>query len=55
VAAYEVALREHGGEVAEALRRLARAATDVDVAGLVDALAPGVDAATGLALLEPFV
>jgi hyaluronoglucosaminidase len=54
------ALREHGAEVLEALRGLAPARADGvkprdDVAALVEALAFGVDAATGAALLEPFV
>ena len=56
---YERALREHGAEVLDALRRLAAASADVappgDVPALIEALAPGVDAATGAALLEPFV
>jgi hyaluronoglucosaminidase len=55
---YERALREYGTEVVDALRRLAAEPADVarpaDVAGLVGALELGVDAATGLALLEPF-
>ena len=59
VSAFERALREHGAEVVEALRRLAPVPAGVvppgDVPALVDALAFGVDAATGLALLEPFV
>jgi hyaluronoglucosaminidase len=59
VAAFERALAAHGAEVVEALRALAPAAGEVappdDVAALVDALALGVDAATGVALLEPFV
>jgi hyaluronoglucosaminidase len=59
VAAYERALREHGAEVVDALRRLGGTADGVarpqDVAALVAALAGGVDAATGVALLEPFV
>ncbi|MDQ4030315.1 MAG: protein O-GlcNAcase [Actinomycetota bacterium] len=64
VASYERALREHGTEVVEALRRLGPSGTwpgsdpghvrPDDVAALIEALAPGVDAATGLALLEPF-
>jgi hyaluronoglucosaminidase len=58
-ASYERALREHGADVLDALRVLAPAPADVerpaDVHALVDALAFGVDAATGLALLEPFV
>jgi hyaluronoglucosaminidase len=58
---YERALREHGAEVLDALHRLAPAAQprDVDppaeVETLVDSLLLGVDAATGAALLEPFV
>ena len=62
LAAYERALAAHGAEVVEALRALARGASvgttqspaPADVAGLVGALAPGVDAAAGLALLAPF-
>ena len=46
-------------EVVAALREVAPAPADVarpsDVTQLVDALALGVDAATGLPLLEPFV
>jgi len=58
---YERALREHGAEVLEALHRLATASPprEVDppaeVESLVDALLLGVDAATAVALLEPFV
>jgi hyaluronoglucosaminidase len=56
---FERALREYGTEVVEALRRLAPAPAaaerPADVAALVVALRHGVDAATGLALLEPFV
>jgi hyaluronoglucosaminidase len=59
IASYECALREHGAEVHEALCRLAPEAAQVDrprdVRALVDALELGVDAATGRALLEPFV
>ena len=59
VVSYERALLEHGAEVLDALRRLAPAAADVeppaDVESLADALLLGVDAATGVALLEPFV
>lgn len=59
LASYEVALGEHGAEVVEALRELAPEPAEVeapaDLAALVDALAFGVDAATGLALLGPFV
>jgi hyaluronoglucosaminidase len=55
---FERALREHSVEVVEALRRLAPAPAHVrppaDLAALVEALADGVDAATGLALLAPF-
>ena len=59
IRAYERALCEHGAEVVEALRRLAPEPADVeppaDVESLADELLLGVDAATGLALLEPFV
>jgi hypothetical protein len=60
VASYERALREYGAEVVEALGRLVPGPVSVggrpgDVAALVVALRHGVDAATGLALLEPFV
>ncbi len=59
IASYERALREHGAEVVEVLRKLASESADVDspgnVQGLVDTLAPGVDAATAVALLAPFV
>lgn len=58
VASYERALRAYGAEAVEALRVLVSAPAEVppvaDVEALVDALALGVDAATGLALLEPF-
>jgi hyaluronoglucosaminidase len=56
VRAFERALREHGAEVVEALG-VARAGVErpSDVEGLIDALRQGVDAATGVALLEPFV
>ena len=58
-AAFERALCEHGSEVVGALRRLAPEPADVDepadVESLADALLLGVDAATGVALLEPFV
>ncbi len=58
VESYERALRGHGAEGVEALRELAAEPADVaapdDVPALVDALALGVDAATALALLEPF-
>jgi len=59
VAAFERALREHGAEVVDALRRLVSQPGHVepagDVASLADALLLGVDAATGVALLQPFV
>jgi len=59
IAAFERALREHGAEVVDALRRLVSQPAHVepagDVASLADALLLGVDAATGVALLEPFV
>jgi len=59
IRSFERALAEHGAEVVEALRRLAprrgNVAMPANVAALVDALAPGVDAATGAALLEAFV
>jgi hyaluronoglucosaminidase len=56
---FERALRAHGAEVVEALRRLDASTGSVphpsDLQELVGALAFGVDAATGVALLEPFV
>lgn len=56
---FERALRAHGPEVVQALRRLDPSRVSVtrasDLSELVDALAFGVDAATGAALLEPFV
>ena len=59
VASFERALERHGAEVLEALRRLApepaETARPGDVPALVRALQLGVDAATGVALLEPFV
>jgi hyaluronoglucosaminidase len=59
VESYGRALREHGAEVVDGLRALApqraRIERPADVEALVAALEPGVDAATGLALLEPFV
>ncbi|MFL6033460.1 MAG: beta-N-acetylglucosaminidase domain-containing protein, partial [Gaiellaceae bacterium] len=59
VAAFERALREHGAETVDALRRLVSQPAHVepagDVASLADALLLGVDAATGVALLQPFV
>jgi hyaluronoglucosaminidase len=58
IASYERALREHGAEVVDALRRLApqpvRVQRAADVPALVQALLLGVDAAAGAALLEPF-
>jgi hypothetical protein len=56
-ASFERALRAYGGEVLDALRGPASAeqASAQDVRTLADALAPGVDAATAQALLEPFV
>lgn len=60
-ASFERALQLYGAEVVEALRRLSRdrpqgaAADTADTQALVGALAFGVDAATGAALLEPFV
>ena len=59
IASYEGALRRHGAEVVQALRQLAPRPAQIerpaDLPGLIDALAPGVDAATATALLEPFV
>jgi hyaluronoglucosaminidase len=59
VESYTRALGAHGAEVVAALRRLssepARVDAPGDVRALVDALAVGVDAATGAALLESFV
>jgi hyaluronoglucosaminidase len=59
LASYERALREHGAEVLDALRHAAPNAAEVarpaDVPALVQALQLGVDAATAVALLEPFV
>jgi len=53
---YERALREHGAEVLEALHAEPADVTPPnDLAGLVEALALGVDAPTGAALLQPFV
>jgi hyaluronoglucosaminidase len=56
---FERALRAHGAEVVEALRLLSPARVEADAAAdvpaLIDALAFGVDASTGAALLEPFV
>jgi hyaluronoglucosaminidase len=57
-ASFERALQEYADEVVEALRALAPAPGDIrrvaDVEALVGALELGVDAPTGLALLEPF-
>ena len=56
VAAYGRALAAHGREVFEALGPpRADVQPPADIRGLVDALLLGVDAATGAALLEPFV
>jgi hyaluronoglucosaminidase len=60
IASYERALRAHGAEVLEALEQLVTTPhklveTPGDVAALVQALEPGVDAATGAALLREFV
>ena len=59
VTSYERALTLYAAEVVDALRALAPAPARVDsppedVPALIDSLAGGVDAATGLALLEPF-
>jgi hypothetical protein len=58
-ASYERALRTHGAEVVEALRRFDSPPAEVthanDLQELVAALAFGVTAAEGAALLEPFV
>jgi hyaluronoglucosaminidase len=58
VASYERALRDHGAEVVESLRRLApeRVAVSIprDVPALIEALALGVDPAGAIGLLEPF-
>ena len=59
VSSFEHALRVHGAEVVDTLRRLAPERVQVDapadIPALIDALAFGVDAAAGAALLEPFV
>jgi hyaluronoglucosaminidase len=56
VASYGRALGDHGAEVLDALGEpAAGVATPDEVPALIDALALGVDAATGAALLEPFV
>jgi hyaluronoglucosaminidase len=52
---FERALRAHGAEVLEALGAPAKVSPPSDLPALVEALALGVDAATGAALLEPFV
>jgi hyaluronoglucosaminidase len=59
-AAFERALARYGEEVVEALRhlalpRLSGTSNVSDIGSLVDALTLGVDAATAVALLEPFV
>lgn len=64
-ASFERALRDYGAEVLEGLRALAEPSALADrdspcqptltPRALADALQPGVDAATGVALLEPFV
>ena len=59
IVSYERALREHGAAVVAALWELGAKPAALerprDLRGLIDALEPGVDTATGLALLEPFV
>jgi hyaluronoglucosaminidase len=59
VSSFERALAEHGAEVRDALVSSSPRRVDVerptDVPALVQALLLGVDAATGAALLEPFV
>jgi hyaluronoglucosaminidase len=59
VASFERALADHGAEVRDALLRLSPERADVrppnDLDALVQALLLGVDAATGAALLQPFV
>jgi hypothetical protein len=58
VRAFERALARYGAEVVEALPRVEQVSDTskvTDTAGLVDALALGVDAPTARALLEPFV
>jgi hyaluronoglucosaminidase len=55
IRSFERALREYGDEVREALGPSADVELPATVEALVEALAPGVDAATGSALLEPFV
>jgi hyaluronoglucosaminidase len=55
VAAFERALARYGAEVVDALPAGGRADVPVDLAGLVEALALGVDAPTARALLAPHV
>ena len=56
LAAFERALATYGAEVVEALRGGGVSNTRVsDTTALIDALALGVDAATAVSLLEPFV
>ncbi|HEY4411857.1 MAG TPA: protein O-GlcNAcase [Gaiellaceae bacterium] len=56
LASFERALRAYGAEVAVALdAEPADVQPPPDLAALVDALTPGVDAATAVALLRPFV
>lgn len=55
VRSFERALREYGAEVVEALGEPDATRPPESAAELVDALEPGVDAATGAALLRPFV
>ena len=56
LAAFERALSTYGAEVVEALRGREVSNTRVsDTTALVDALALGVDSATAVSLLEPFV
>jgi hyaluronoglucosaminidase len=52
---FERALREYGAAVVEALGEPGDVRPPDDLAGLVDALEPGVDAATGAALLRAFL
>jgi hypothetical protein len=53
--AVERALAAYGAEVVEALPLGGTASKVPDIRGLIDALAPGVDASTARQLLEPFV
>jgi hypothetical protein len=55
LASFERALAAYCAEVVDALGPPGDATPPADVAALVEALAPGVDAATGAALLGPFV